>query len=207
MISGGLTIVASVVVFLVVTLLLVLVLLYAKGKLTPSGNVKIVINEEKEIESPIGGTLLTTLQVNGIFLSSACGGGGTCGQCRCQVMEGGGEILPTETGFFNRKQIKDHWRLGCQTKVKEDLSIRVSDEVFGVKTWECKVVSNYNVASFIKEFVVKLPEGERLNFKPGSYIQIEVPKYDIKFSDFNVEARPGTGDVNRFKPEWDKYKM
>lgn len=207
MISGSLTIIASVVVFLVVTLLLILVLLYAKSKLTPSGNVKIIVNDEKEIESSMGGTLLTTLQANGIFLSSACGGGGTCGQCRCQVMEGGGEILPTETGFFNRKQIKDHWRLGCQTKVKENLVIRVSDEVFGVKSWECEVVSNYNVASFIKEFVVKLPEGERLNFKPGSYIQIEVPQYDIKFSDFDVKARPGTGDVNRFKPEWDKYKM
>ncbi len=207
MISGGLTIVASVVVFLVVTLLLVLVLLYAKTKLTPSGNVRIVINDEKELETPMGGTILSTLQANGIFLSSACGGGGTCGQCRCQVLEGGGEILPTEVGFFNRKQIKDHWRLGCQTKVKEDMEIRVSDEVFGVKSWECEVVSNYNVASFIKEFVVKLPEGERLNFKPGSYIQIQVPEYDIKFSDFNVEARPETGNIDRFKAEWDKFKM
>jgi Na+-transporting NADH:ubiquinone oxidoreductase subunit F len=207
MVSGSLTIAAGVVVFLVVTLLLVLILLYAKMKLTPSGNVKIVINEEKEIETPMGGTVLSTLQANGIFLSSACGGGGTCGQCRCRVLEGGGEILPTEVGFFNRKQIKDHWRLGCQTKVKEDMEIRVSDEVFGVKSWECEVVSNYNVASFIKEFIVKLPEGERLNFKPGSYIQIEVPRYDIKFSDFNVEARPGSGDVNRFKAEWDKFKM
>ncbi len=204
---GGLTIVASVVVFLIVVLLLVLVLLYAKNKLTPSGNVKIVINDEKEIDSPMGGTVLSTLQANGIFLSSACGGGGTCGQCRCQVMEGGGEILPTEVGFFNRKQIKDHWRLGCQTKVREDLKIQVPEEVFGVKSWECEVVSNYNVASFIKEFIVKLPDGERLNFKPGSYIQIEVPKYDIKFSDFNVEARPGVGNPDRFKPEWDKFKM
>ncbi len=207
MISGGLTIAASVAVFLVVTLLLVLVLLYAKTKLTPSGNVKIIINEEKEIETPMGGTVLSTLQANGLFLSSACGGGGTCGQCRCQVLEGGGEILPTEVGFFNRKQIKDHWRLGCQTKVKENMEIRVSDEVFGVKSWECEVVSNYNVASFIKEFVVKLPDGERLNFKPGSYIQIEVPKYNIKFADFNVEARPETGDVNRFKSEWNKFKL
>ena len=207
-VSGGMTIVASVAVFLLVTLLLVSVLLVAKSKLTPSGNAKIVINDEKELESPMGGTLLSTLQSNGIFLSSACGGGGTCGQCRCQVIEGGGEILPTEVGFFTRKEIKAHWRLGCQTKVKDDLNIRVPEEVFGVKEWECEVVSNYNVASFIKEFVVKLPAGEHLNFKSGSYIQIQVPKYRIPFTEYNVEARPEKGkDANRFKPEWDKFKL
>lgn len=204
----NMTIAVSVAVFLIITLLLVGVLLFAKNKLTPSGNVKIVVNEEKEFESSMGGTVLSTLQSQGIFLSSACGGGGTCGQCRCQVISGGGEILPTEVGFFTRKQIKDHWRLGCQTKVKEDMEIQVPEEVFGVKEWECEVVSNYNVASFIKEFIVKLPDGEHLNFKPGSYIQIQVPKYEVPFTEFNVEARPEEGlDPNRFKPEWDKYKM
>ena len=202
------TIIVSIVVFLIVTVLFVSILLLAKSRLTPSGNVKIVINEEKELETPRGGSVLNTLQSKGIFLSSACGGGGTCGQCRLQIVDGGGAILPTETGFFTRKQIKDHWRLGCQTKVKNDLDIRVPDEIFGVKEWECEVVSNYNVASFIKEFVVKLPDDEHLNFKPGSYIQIKVPRYEIPFSEFNIEAYPEDGrDINRFRPEWDKYKM
>ncbi len=204
---GSLTIIASIVVFLVLILLLVVVLLVAKTKLTPSGNVEIVVNEEKHISSPMGGTILSTLQANGIFLSSACGGGGTCGQCRCQVVEGGGEILPTEVGFFNRRQIKDHWRLGCQTKVKDNLKIQVPEDVFGVKEWECEVVSNYNVASFIKEFVVKLPEREFLNFKPGSYIQIEIPKYDLKFSEFDIKGRPEESEEDRFQPEWEKFKM
>jgi Na+-transporting NADH:ubiquinone oxidoreductase subunit F len=176
--------------------------------LTPSGNVRIVVNEEKEIETPRGNTVLSVLQSNGIFLSSACGGSGSCGQCRLQVMEGGGEILPTETGFFTRKQIKDHWRLGCQAKVKEDLNIRVPEAVFGVKEWECEVVSNYNVASFIKEFVVKLPEGESLNFKPGSYIQIQVPKYEAPFGNFDIKARPAEKkNADRFRSEWDKFGM
>ncbi|GHU63356.1 Na(+)-translocating NADH-quinone reductase subunit F [Bacteroidia bacterium] len=208
LISGSLTIIASVVVFLALILLFVGILLFAKNKLTPSGSVKIVVNDEKEFETGRGATLLSTLQSNGIFLSSACGGSGSCGQCRCQVLEGGGEILPTEVGFFTRKQIKEHWRLGCQTKVKDDLNIRVSEDVFGVKEWECEVVSNYNVASFIKEFIVKLPDGEHLNFKPGSYIQIQVPKYEKSFKEFNIEAHPVEGtDVNRFKQEWDKFKM
>lgn len=207
-VSGVMTIIVSVVVFLLVTLLLVGVLLFAKSKLIPSGNVKIVINDEKVVETPMGGTLLSSLQSNNIFLSSACGGSGSCGQCRCRVVEGGGEILPTETGFFSRKEIKDHWRLGCQVKVKENMNVYVAEEVFGVKEWECEVVSNYNVASFIKEFVVKLPEGEHLNFKPGSYIQIQVPKYQTPFKQFSVEARPEEGkDANRFQSEWDKYKM
>lgn len=197
--TGGLTIIASVVVFFTLTMLLVAALLYAKAKLIPSGNVKLVVNEEKEFEVPQGGTLLNTLQSQGIYLSSACGGGGSCGQCRCQVLEGGGNILPTEVGFFSRKQIKDHWRLGCQTKVKSDLKIKVPEEVFGVNEWECTVVSNHNVASFIKEFTVKLPEGETMNFKSGSYAQIKIPKYDIKFADMEVDER--------FKPEWDKFKL
>ena len=194
-----LTIGISAVVFLVITLILVIVLLIAKAKLIPSGNVKITINDEKELEVPMGGTLLNTLQSQGIFLSSACGGGGTCGQCRCQVLEGGGDILPTEVGFFTRKQIQDHWRLGCQTKVKEDLNIQVAEDIFGVKEWECEVVSNRNVSSFIKEFIVKLPEGEKMDFKPGSYAQINIPKYNMKYADILVE--------DRFKSEWDKFNM
>ncbi|KAA6303673.1 MAG: Na(+)-translocating NADH-quinone reductase subunit F [Candidatus Ordinivivax streblomastigis] len=202
------TILTSIVVFLLIILLLVSLLLFVKNKLTPAGDVKIVVNDEKELVVPIGGTVLSTLQSSGIFLSSACGGSGSCGQCRLQVLEGGGEILPTETGFFTRNQIKDHWRLGCQTKVKDNLNLRVSEEVFGVKEWECEVISNYNVASFIKEFKVKLPEGEHLNFKPGSYIQIQVPKYEAPFKDFNIEARPAEGqDANRFQSEWDKFKL
>ena len=197
--SGGLTIAISAIVFLLITLVLVIALLYAKTKLVPSGNIKVVVNGEKEFEAPIGGTVLGTLQAQGIYLSSTCGGSGSCGQCRCQVEEGGGNILPTEVGFFSRKQIKDHWRLGCQTKVKEDMVIRVPEEVFGVKSWECEVVSNNNVASFIKEFVVKLPEGEKLNFKPGSYAQIVIPKFDIKYSDMDID--------DRFKSEWDKFKL
>ena len=193
------TIWISVVVFLVMTLLLVALLLLAKAKLVPSGSVKMVVNEEKNFEVPMGGTVLSTLQSEGIFLSSACGGSGSCGQCRCQVLEGGGTILPTEVGFFSRKQIKDHWRLGCQTKVKEDMVIKVPEEVFGVKEWECEVISNHNVASFIKEFTVKLPEGEVMNFKSGSYAQIKIPKYDIKYTDMDID--------DRFKPEWDKFKL
>ena len=202
------TIIVSIVVFLILTLLFVSVLLLAKSKLTPSGNVKILVNEDKQLETPRGGNVLSTLQTKGIFLSSACGGGGTCGQCRLQIFDGGGEILPTETGFFSRKQIKDHWRLGCQTKVNHDLDIRVPEEIFGVKEWECEVISNYNVSTFIKEFIVKLPDSEHLNFKPGSYIQIKVPRYEIPFSGFNIEARPEEGrDADRFRAEWDRYKM
>ena len=199
LVTGGLTIIVSIIVFFTVTMVLVAALLYAKAKLVPSGNVKLTVNGEKEFSVPQGGTLLNTLQSQGIFLSSACGGGGSCGQCRCQVLEGGGNILPTEVGFFSRKQIKDHWRLGCQTKVKGDLVIKVPEEVFGVNEWECTVVSNHNVASFIKEFTVKLPEGESMNFKSGSYAQITIPKYDIKYSDMDVD--------DRFNPEWDKFKL
>ncbi|GHT39410.1 Na(+)-translocating NADH-quinone reductase subunit F [Bacteroidia bacterium] len=188
------TIVVGTVVFLVVILLLVGLLLFVKAILTPSGNLKIVINGEKELEVPVGGTLLASLQSNKIFLSGACGGSGSCGQCRCQVIEGGGEILPTEVGFFSRKQIKDHWRLGCQTRVKDNLNIRVPESVFGVKEWECEVVSNNNVSTFIKEFVVKLPAGEHLNFKPGSYIQIQVPDTDVVRA-YSMANYPAEGDI------------
>ena len=197
--AESLTIISSVVVFLIVILVLVVIILIAKSKLLPSGNVKIVLNDEKELDVPAGGTLLNTLQNNKIFLSSACGGKGTCGECRCRVVEGGGQILPTEVGFFTRKEQQLDWRLSCQLRVKQDLKVIIPEEVFGIKEWECEVVSNKNVASFIKEFVVRLPEGERLKFIPGSYCQIKVPKYDIKFSDMKIE--------DRFKPEWDKFNL
>ncbi|MCH5327540.1 MAG: NADH:ubiquinone reductase (Na(+)-transporting) subunit F [Coprobacter sp.] len=194
------TVGAAVVIFLLLILVLVAVLLLAKNKLTPSGKLTIDINDkEREVVTDAGTTLLASLSANKIFLPSACGGGGSCGMCRCRVLEGGGEILPTETGFFTRKQIHDHYRLACQVKVKNDLEIQIPQEVLGIKKWECEVVSNRNVASFIKEFVVRLPEGETLNFKPGSYIQIDVPKYDIKFSDMDIDKE--------YHDEWDKYKM
>lgn len=196
---SNLTILAAVVIFLILTLLLVAILLLAKAKLTPSGELKIRINGEREVTTPAGSTLLSSLAANKIFLPSACGGGGSCGMCRCQVEEGGGEILPTEVGFFTRKQIKDHYRLACQVKVKNDLEIKIPQSVLGIKKWECEVVSNNNVASFIKEFVVRLPEGETLNFQPGSYIQIDVPKYDIKFADMDID--------DKYRDEWDKFKM
>ena len=192
-------ILVSVGIFLVVTLLLVIVLLVAKSKLVPSGNVKLTINGEKEAEVPIGGTLLSTLQGENIYLSSACGGSGSCGQCRCRVVEGGGEILPTETGFFSRKEQKEHWRLACQTKVKDDMQVIVPESVFGVKEWECEVVSNRNVSTFIKEFVVKLPEGEVMNFQSGSYAQITIPPYDIKYADYDIDEK--------FRGDWDHFDM
>lgn len=198
--AAGLTIWASVIVFLLIILILVVIILIAKAKLMPSGNVKITVNNEKELSVPMGSTLLNTLQSKDIYLSSACGGGGTCAQCRCRVVEGGGEILPTEKGHFSRKEQLNNWRLSCQVKVKENMTIIVPDEVFGIKEWECEVISNRNVASFIKEFVVKLPEGEKIDFKPGSYSQIRVPRFDaIRYSDFIIDEP--------YKSEWDKFKM
>lgn len=188
------------VVFLIVTVALVMMLLFAKAKLAPSGPVKIMINDEKEIQVNAGSSLLSTLSNEKIFLPSACGGGGTCGMCRCQVEEGGGSILPTEKGFFSRKEQQANWRLGCQVKVRENLKIQIPAEVFGIKKWECEVVSNHNVATFIKEFVVKLPPGETLHFKSGGYIQIDVPKVEVDFGkDIHVE--------DEYREEWDKFKM
>ena len=192
-------VITSLVVFLLVILLLVVILLVAKQYLVASGDVTITINGEKEVIAPAGSTLLNTLSSQNIFLPSACGGGGSCAQCKCQVIEGGGEILPTETVHFTRKEIKDNWRLGCQVKVKNDVKIKMDESILGVKKWECEVVSNKNVATFIKEFVVKLPEGEHLNFISGGYIQIDIPEYDIKYSDFEIE--------DRFRGDWDKFKM
>ena len=188
----------SILVFLLVILLLVLILLYARKKLIPQGDVKLEVNDREMIVSP-GNNVMATLSDNGIFLPSACGGGGTCGQCTCQIMEGGGSILPTETGFFTRKEQQNNWRLGCQVKIREDMVIRLPEEILGIKKWECEVVSNRNVASFIKEFVVKLPEGESMDFRPGEYIQIDVPAFNVSFKDIKVEEE--------FKDEWDKFKM
>lgn len=200
LLGNGAVIFTAIAVFLLIILLLVSVLLYAKKKLTPQGKVKLVINEERTLEIEPGGTILSTLSNNGVFLPSACGGGGTCGMCKCRVLEGGGSILPTEVGFFSRKQQNDHWRLGCQVKIREDIMIEVPEEVLGIKKWECEVVSNRNVATFIKEFVVKLPEGEKLHFRSGGYIQIDVPKLEVDFSkDIFVEPE--------FRDEWDKYRM
>ena len=198
---------SSVVVFVVVILLLVTILLQAKARLSPSGPVKLNINgDDVEVES--GTTLLTTLSSQKIFLPSACGGGGTCGMCKCQVTEGGGEILPTETGFFNRKEIANNWRLGCQIKVKNDMTVKVPEEIFGIKKWECGVVSNYNVASFIKEFVVRLPEGENLDFEAGGYIQIDVPSTTVDFKNIDITSHPKLGKApDEFKEEWDKFKL
>ena len=191
----------SIIAFLTVMLLLVALLLYAKAKLTPSGEVKLTINEgEKELIVSPGDTVLTTLSNNKIFLPSACGGGGTCGMCKCRITSGGGEILPTETSFFTRKQQQTQWRLGCQVKVKEDLDIEVPEEVLGIKKWETEVVSNHNVATFIKEFVVKLPEGEHLKFKSGGYIQIDIPPCEVDFSkDIDVEKE--------YHEDWDALKI
>lgn len=192
---------SGVVIFLLVTLALVSILLYAKTKLTTTGNVKININDEKELEVESGSSLLSTLGNNGIFLPSACGGGGTCGMCKCQVLEGGGDILPTETSFFTRKQQQNSWRLGCQVKIRADLKIHVPEEVLGIKKWECEVVSNRNVATFIKEFVVKLPQGERLDFRSGGYVQIDVPKFDLIDFGKDIYVEP------EFHEDWDKLKL
>jgi len=186
-------------IFLLVTIALVVMLLVAKAKLAPSGPVTININGEKELAANGGSTLLSTLSDAKLFLPSACGGGGTCGMCKCQVHSGGGSILPTEVGFFTRKQIQDDWRLGCQVKVRENMTIEIPKEVFGIKKWECEVVSNDNVATFIKEFVVKLPEGEVLDFTSGGYIQIDVPKIDVDFRTLDVETE--------YREDWDKLKM
>ncbi|MBQ2242937.1 MAG: NADH:ubiquinone reductase (Na(+)-transporting) subunit F [Bacteroidales bacterium] len=191
------TILSSVVVFLIIVLLLVALLLFIKAKLTPSGTVKIDINNgSKEIEVTPGGNLLNTLAEQKIFLPSACGGKGNCGQCKCRVTEGGGTILPTEVGFFNRKQIMDNWRLGCQVKVKEDMKVIVPESALSVRKWECEVVSNHNVATFIKEFVVKLPEGEHLNFRSGGYIQVDVPACTINYRDIDVDPE--------YREDWEK---
>jgi len=192
------TIISAIAVIVTVTILLVALLLFVKAKITPKGKIKIVINDgKKELEVAPGGNLMGTLAGEKIFLPSACGGKANCGQCKVQVLEGGGEILPTEVGFFNRKQIKEGWRLGCQVKVKDNLKIQMDESALSVKKLECEVISNKNVATFIKEFTVKLPEGENLDFKSGEYIQIDIPKYELDFKDIEVEPE--------YRADWEKY--
>ncbi len=189
----------SIAVFLVIVLMLVSLLLFAKAKLLPSGEVNLNINDEKDMVVEPGSTLLTTLGNNKILLPSACGGGGTCGMCKCQVTDGGGEILPTEKPYFSRKEQQNNYRLACQVKVKQDMKIEIPKEIMGIKKWECEVVSNHNVATFIKEFVVRLPEGETLDFRSGGYIQIDVPKINVQFKDMDIEKE--------YHEDWDKFNM
>ena len=192
------TVIAAIITIVVVTVVLVALLLFVKLKLTPDGTVKIDINNgKKTLDVPQGGDLLHTLADQKIFLPSACGGKANCGQCKVQILEGGGTILPTETGFFSRRQIKDGFRLGCQVKVKENMKIQVPESTLSVQKLECEVISNKNVATFIKEFTVKLPEGVHLDFKSGEYIQIDIPAYDLDFSTIEVD------DI--YKADWERY--
>ena len=190
---------SSIVIFLIIILLLVVILLVAKRYLVPSGKVKITINNDTVVEAETGASLLSTLAAQKVYLPSACGGGGSCAQCRCQVTEGGGEILPTETVHFSRKEQQNNWRLGCQVKVKGDLSIKVPESVLGVKEWECEVISNKNVATFIKEFIVKLPEGEHMDFIPGSYAQIKIPAYEMDYDKDIDKSLIGEGYLDAWK--------
>ena len=203
LLSIGLVLGTSVVVFLLIILLFVALLLFVRAKLMPKGDVVININGEKDVTVKPGGSLLSTLAAQKIFLPSACGGKGSCGQCRCRVPEGGGEILPTEKGFFTRKQIQDNWRLGCQVKVKENMKIVVPESVLGVKEWECTVISNKNVATFIKEFIVQLPEGEHMDFVPGSYAQIKIPAYSMDY-DKDID-KSLIGD--EYLPAWKNFGL
>lgn len=191
---------AGIVVFLIVTLILVGMLLFAKAKLTAKGEVKIDINNgDRVLTTEPGGTLLAALGNQKIFLPSACGGKGSCGMCKCQVQSGAGSILPTETGFFSYKQQHEDWRLACQVKVKENIGMTIPDSVLGIKKWECEVISNTNISTFLKEFVVKLPEGENLNFRSGGYIQIDVPKIDVDFKDIDINET--------YRADWERMKM
>ena len=198
------TIIYAIVVFLIVILLLVALLLVIKAWLVPSGNITIDVNGKKQIEAGIGTSALAALQSGGIFLSSACGGGGKCGQCKCIIEEGAGDILPTEVGFFSRKQIKQKYRLACQSKIKENAKITVPDDVFGVKEWECTVIGNKNVATFIKEYKVALPAGEHMHFEPGSYAQIRIPAFDCIDYDKDFD-KSLIGDT--YLPAWQKFGL
>ena len=206
MIISTTTIISSIVVFLLVMLPLVSILLFVKAKLSPSGKITIKVNGEKELIVDGGGTLLSTLSNEGIFLPSACGGGGTCIQCTCQVNLGGGRILPTEEPHFSRKEIAENFRLSCQVKVREDMEIYIPEEVFGVKKWEATVVSNYNVATYIKEFIIEIPED--MPYEAGGYIQIEIPNCEIAFSEMDITAHPGdhAGEPNKFDKDWAEVK-
>ena len=200
-------ILASIVFSLILILILVTILLVAKAKLLPSGKVKVLINGQREVEVDMGSTLLTTLSNEKIFLPSACGGGGTCLQCECHVLSGGGEALPTEVPNFTRKELASGARLACQVKVKENMEITIPEEIFGIKKFEATVVSNYNVASFIKEFVVELPED--MDYKAGGYIQIEIPETEVRYKEMDITAHPEEhpGEPEKFKLEWDKFNL
>ena len=193
------TIILGVVMFTVVVLGLVAIILFARSKMVSTGDVKILINGEKTITVPAGGKLLQTLSEDGLFLPSACGGGGSCAQCKCVVTEGGGSMLPTESAHFTPREAKEGWRLSCQTAVKQDMKIEVPAEFFGVKRWECEVISNDNVATFIKELVLKLPEGEEVDFRAGGYVQFEIPPYDMDYSEIEVDEE--------YRGDWDKFKV
>lgn len=196
-------ILCSIAVFLVIILVLVIILLVAKKYLSPSGNVTITINGKDKVSVPQGGSLLSTMAAQGIYLPSACGGKGSCGQCKVQVPVGGGEILDSEKGHFTRKQIKENWRLGCQCKVKGDLDIKVADSVMGVKEWECTVIGNRNVATFIKEYKVALPPGEHMDFEPGSYAQIKIPAFQIDYDKDMDKSLIG----ETYLPAWEKFGL
>ena len=195
------TIIAGVVMFTVIVMLLVVIIIAARARLVSSGDVKIEINGDpsKAITVPAGGKLLSTLAEAGIFLSSACGGGGTCAQCKCKVLDGGGSMLPTEAGHFTMGEAKEHWRLSCQVAVKQDMKIEVEPEFFGVKQWECEVISNHNVATFIKELVLKIPDGESVDFRAGGYVQLEVPPHEVEYKNFDIEER--------FRGDWEKFGL
>lgn len=200
----------AVVVFVTILIGLSFMLIFARKKLLPQGNVKIVINGDVDnpIEVAPGSSLLTTLGDKKIFLPSACGGGGTCAMCECKVIDGGGDVLPTELNHLSRKEVAEKYRLACQVKVREDMNIEIPEEIFGIKKWECEVVSNYNVASFIKEFVVKLPEGEVLDFQSGGYIQIDVPVITVDYKNMDITAHPSYhDDPKKFQSEWDNFKL
>ena len=192
---------ASVFVALIIILLLVSLLYFSEKKLLPDGDVQILINDDSEKSPTVkpGATLLSALSSQNIFIPSACGGGGTCSMCKCQVLEGGGEILPTEVSHFSRSEAKDNWRLACQVKVKNDMKIQIPDEIFSIQKWNCTVKSNRSVATFIKELIVELPKGQEIDFKSGGYIQIDIPKYKLSYSEFDIE--------DEYREDWDKFKM
>lgn len=192
-------IILSVVLFTAIVLSLVAIILIARSKLVSTRDVVISINGEKNLTVPAGGKLLNTLASANIFLSSACGGGGTCAQCKCQVSAGGGSILSTEEGHFTRKEQLNNWRLSCQVPVKQDMHITVPEEVFGIKHWQCEVISNHNVATFIKELTLKLPEGEEVDFKAGGFVQLEIPPYELSYKEFDIEPE--------YRGDWDKFKL
>ncbi len=203
MTANNLTIAVGTLLFFVLALLLVVILLVAKKYLVPSGNVKININDKETVEVPTGGSLLSTLANDRIFLPSACGGGGSCGQCRVRIVEGGSEALPTEKVHFSRKELNNDWHLGCQVKVKNDMKILVPESVLGVKEWECEVISNKNVATFIKEFIVALPPGEHMDFVPGSYAQIKIPEYSMDYDKDIDKELIG----KEYLPAWEKFGL